>query len=128
MVKIYTSRITNTDPDALNITVKSASTAIGRYLAPTKTMVYRHKAGAGDPRFARYDPLTDEEYTRKYYELLRPRYRANPDIFHEVLQRDKIILCCYCRAGTFCHRHLAADILQKIGQSLNIPVELCGEI
>ncbi|MEO1287742.1 MAG: hypothetical protein AAFV93_08230 [Chloroflexota bacterium] len=128
MVKIYTSRINNTDPDALNITVKSASTAIGRYLAPSKSMVYGHKAGQGDARFERYTPLSDEQYTERYYQLLRPRYRNNPKLFHDLLLQDKVILCCYCRAGDFCHRHLAADILMKIALAQDIPVELCGEI
>lgn len=128
MVKIYTSRINNADPDALNITIKSADSAIGHYLAPTKIMVYRHKAGKGDPRFHRYEAMSDEEYTRKYYELLRPRYRANFEVFHEVVRRDRLILCCYCRAGTFCHRHLAVDILQKIANHIGIPVQSGGEI
>lgn len=128
MLKLYTSRITNTDPAAIDITVKSASTPIGRYLAPTKSMVYGHKAFTGDSRFSRYTPLSTEQYTERYYQLLRPRYQANPDIFHEALTRDKVILCCYCRAGNFCHRHLAADILFKIAQHEGISVKLGGEV
>lgn len=127
MLKIYTGRINNSDPAALNITIKSANTPIGRYLAPTKDMVYGHKAGQGDIRFSRNTPLSDEQYTERYYALLRPRYKANPELFHELLRRDKIILTCYCRAGAFCHRHLAADILNKIAIAQNIPVQLCGE-
>lgn len=127
-MKLYTSRITNNDPAALNITIKSASSAIGRYLAPTKSMVYGYKAGQGDARFIRYSPLSDAEYTKRYYELLRPRYKNSPELFHELLRRDKVILCCYCATGSFCHRHLAADILCSIGNSIDISVKLCGEL
>lgn len=128
MLRLYTSRINNTDPSAINITFKSATTPLGRYLAPTRSMVYGHKAGKGDPRFSRYTPLTDQQYTQRYYALLRPRYIANKDLFHNALRQEKLILCCYCAKGAFCHRHLAVDILHKIAIHQNIPIQLCGEI
>ena len=128
MLKLYTSRINNTDPSALNITSASATTALGRYLAPTKALYRGHKFYNGDERFKNYTPLSDEQYTERYYALLRPRYRGNKELFHEALRQEKLILCCYCAKGKFCHRHLAVDILKLIAESQNIPIQICGEI
>lgn len=131
MLKLYTAqlyKINQSDPFVLNITRGSAKTKFGKKLAPTHALYRGHKFYNGDMRFKNYEPLSDEQYTERYYALLRPRYGANKELFHDALRQEKLILCCYCAKGKFCHRHLAVDILSIIAQSQNIPIQICGEI
>lgn len=126
---VFTSRISYRGPERLDITVKSG-TGLGRILAPTWDMVLGVKAGYGDQRWQEkaVQPMTETAYTERYYALLRKRYRENPDGFIELLRRDRVVLCCYCRADAFCHRHLAVDILEKIAQAKGIPFIRGGEL
>src|SRR5258708_38983906 len=102
MGTLFTSRIGYQGPDGLDITVKSA-TGIGRLLAPTWAMV------GGVKHWNRYKTLTSEEYTALYYELLRNRFRADRQPFLDLVQREYLVLLCFCPVGAFCHRHLAVD-------------------
>ena len=96
------------DSRYLDITVKSGDKAF----APTWKMVMGSKQSK----------ITDEEYTRQYIELMRQSYRANKQRWDEVLNLDEVILACYCKADTFCHRYLLKDMLVKCG------AEYTGEI
>lgn len=118
MVTVYTSRVGSHDFDALDITIKSASTLEGKVLAPTWAMVMAHKAGA----------VNDEQYTEDYYTLMRHRWQGQSFRFLRVLNRERIVLCCYCGKGKFCHRYLAVDILEKIAARYAIPFERGGEL
>ena len=121
MTTIYTSRVGYRGADGLDITVKSA-TGIGRLLAPTWEMVGGVKGWQG------YPALTPEHYTDLYYTLLRERYKANQQSFLDLLQRERLVPLCFCPVGAFCHRHLAVDILEKIGVAKGLPVVRGGEI
>jgi uncharacterized protein YeaO (DUF488 family) len=92
----------------LDITVKSGDKAF----APTWKMVMGSKQGRN----------TDEEYTRQYTELMRQSYKSNRQRWDEVLNLDEVILACYCKADSFCHRYLLKDMLVKCG------AEYVGEI
>lgn len=129
MLTIHTSRINYTGPGRLDITVKSA-TEQGRIFAPTWELVggHKHFHNPEDARWQNHPPLSNEQYTGQYYNLIRNRYRQNPKPFIELTQSDLIVLCCYCAKGAFCHRHFAADILLKIAQSKNITATIQGEI
>ncbi len=116
MCVIYTSRIAYRGADRLDTTVKSGA-GLGKLLAPTWELVggvKRHETQGRDPRWLKYTPLTHEQYTDDYYALLRERYKADAAPFIELVQRERLVICCYCAAGAFCHRHLAVDILSKI--------------
>jgi uncharacterized protein YeaO (DUF488 family) len=86
--------------------------------APTWDIVMGHKNGK----------ITDEEYTKKYYELMKISWKNNKDKWLEILHRDEVVLGCYCKSGNFCHRYLLVDIFKKICENLEIPFEYCGEI
>lgn len=116
--EIYTDRIDSSDVDAINTTVKSASTPEGQALAPMWDMVNGHKAGS----------ITDEQYTEQYLALLRQRWQKDKTPFMSILSRRRVVLTCYCAKGNFCHPHLAADVLMKIGAKQNISVVLSGEV
>src|SRR5258706_10083831 len=105
MGTLYTSRIGYRGSDGQDITVKSA-TGIGKLLTPTWAMV------GGVKHWKQYKALTPEDYTALYYDLLRSRFREDRQPFLDLIQRDQLVLLCFCPAGTFCHRHLAVDILE----------------
>lgn len=128
MLKIYTSRITYSGPDKLDTTIKSASTDIGKLFAPTWEMVTGVKAYYGDNRWPKVKPISGEEYGQCYYQLLRDRYRKHTALFLNLIQQERVVLCCYCTEPEACHRSLAADILLKIAQHHGVDVILGGEI
>lgn len=113
MTKIYTIQISvaeklglTQDPCYLDITVKADS-----IFAPTWEMVMGYKEGK----------ITDEEYTRQYHQIIKKRwsggsYEEGKILLKEFMEpKERIILACYCRANTFCHRYLLKDILVKQG-------------
>jgi len=133
MLKIYTIQISvarslkfTKDPRYLDITVKSGD----RAFAPTWKMVM-------GTRNSWEGRISQEEYTRQYYDLMRQSYRQNRGRWDEVLAMNEVILACYCRAGSFCHRYLLKDMLMKRGAvyvreikahrdiSVDSPVNLC---
>jgi hypothetical protein len=121
MGTLFTSRIGYRGEDGLDITVKSA-TGVGRLLAPTWAMV-------GGVKHWKHDKaLTSEAYTTLYYDLLRSRFRADRQPFLDLVQRGRLVLLCFCPAGTFCHRHLALDILEKIATANGVTVIRGGEL
>jgi len=108
MLKIYTIQVSvarslklTKDPRYLDITVKSGDKAF----APTWKMVMGTREGR----------ISQEEYTRQYYDLMRQSYRQNKGRWDEILAADEVILACYCRADSFCHRYLLKDMLVKLG-------------
>ena len=121
MGTICTSRVGYPGPSGLDITVKSA-TGPGQVLAPTWALVGGYKNWQG------YVPLTEQQYTETYLDLLRVRYRANEQAFIEIIQREHVVLLCYCRAGVFCHRYLALEVLEKIACAKGLPVQRGGEL
>lgn len=130
MCVVYTSRIGYTGADRLDTTVKSGN-GLGKLLAPTWELVggiKHHETQGADPRWLKYSPITQEQYVQGYYELLRARYQANAKAFLTILQLDRVVCCCYCKAGIFCHRHLAVEILEKIATAKGLPFERGGEL
>lgn len=122
------------DPRNVDITIKSAP-PIGRVLAPLWPLVAGSKhykqlqAGqAVDERWRGNRPLSWDEYTQEYLKLLRSRYGRNPRPFLDLLDLGDLTLCCYCRPGDNCHRHLAAGVLAKIAVASGLQVTLRGEI
>lgn len=118
MTTIGTARINTKDPDALNTTIKSASTPEGEALAPTWQMVMDIKNGR----------ITWEQYTQQYLALLRQRYAHDKTPFLNILKRDRTILTCYCTDPQHCHRTLAVDVLQKIAVHHDITITLIPEV
>jgi len=106
---IYTAHYRYSGTDRLDITVKSA-TPPGSVLAPTWEMVKRYKDGT----------LDQWQYTIKYFAKLVDRmYRAG-DREQKMLDailtdRKSLTLVCFCPVGEFCHRILAARMLEDIG-------------
>lgn len=117
MCRVCTGRVSYSGKDGLDITVKSGK-GIGTVFAPTWDMVMGVKQGR----------ITEAEYTEQFLNLLRERYRRDEAAFTEVLNREQIVLLCYCRAGVFCHRHLVVDVLEKIARAKGLSFERGGEV
>jgi hypothetical protein len=148
MVKVFTSRLTDKDKEAdpngdrINTTTQTGK-GRGAVLAPTWSLVMGYKLhealqkGDADEiarwKFDKYahqpnTPLDADQYTTKYLGLLRERYATDKRPFLDLLHSDKVVLACYCAPGSFCHRHIATDVLQKVATVHNMPFERGGEI
>lgn len=130
MCILYTSRVAYAGRDRLDTTVKSGA-GLGRLLAPTWELVggiKHHETQGHDPRWLNFAPITREQYIDGYYYLLREHYKSNAAPFLELLRRETLTVCCYCKASAFCHRHLTVDILAKIATAKGLPFKRGGEL
>ncbi|MBN1427420.1 MAG: hypothetical protein JXB07_03485 [Anaerolineae bacterium] len=115
---ITTGQINRISQPYLDITIKSGQ-GLGKLLAPTWDMVMGIKRGT----------LSHAGYTERYLDLLRTRYCDNKAGFIQLLtpSNGELLIGCYCRPYSFCHRYIAVEVLQKIGQSHGITIEYGGE-
>ena len=103
------------DVELVDITVKSGIKAF----APESALVRLYKEGG----------ISEEHYTQLYEKRIRNELVERPEVFQVLLDKDtSIALACYCKAGTFCHRHLFIDILSEIADDNGYDIEHCGEI
>ena len=93
-------------PSYLDISVRSAQKSGNQEFAPTWDMVMGVKNRG----------ITEQAFTRRYIAMMEQSYEVNGRIWEHLMNMDEVILACYCRPRTFCHRYLLRDIL----------VELCG--
>jgi len=115
---ITTGQISRISRPYLDITVKSGQ-GLGKLLSPTWDMVMGIKRGT----------LSHADYTDRYIELLRTRYRNDKAGFIQLLtpDSDELLVACFCRPHSFCHRYIAVEVLQKIGYAHGIIVGYGGE-
>jgi hypothetical protein len=71
--------------------------------------------------------MTEEEYTRRYHQMMRQSYLSHRKDWNELLEHEKVALACYCGENEFCHRHLLAEYLQKAGEANGIEVDIVYE-
>lgn len=98
----YTSTIRYRGDDKLDISRKSSTE--GEIFAPSWQMINGIKNNI----------ISEKEYVRLYKQLMRESYKKN-NKWKDFLNRDKLVLCCYCTPLTFCHRYILADIFMKLG-------------
>jgi hypothetical protein len=106
---IYTAHYRYSGADRLDITVKGG-TPPGSVLAPTWDMVKEYKAGTMD----------QWDYTIKYFSLIVQRMHTGKDELRYLLDNivtnhQQLTLVCFCPKGQFCHRILAARMLENMG-------------
>jgi len=107
MVKIYTSQFRYIGPDRFDITVKEKT-----IFSPTWDIVDRYKNGL----------INEQTYSEIYKQLMLNSYYNNLNKWNEILNKERIVLVCYCKPNTFCHRYLLVQYLKELG------AEYCGEI
>lgn len=106
---IYTAHYRYSDDDRMDITVKGNQYP-GNLFAPTWEMVKGYKD----------QKLTQWDYTVQYFSLLLSRAVQTDATFRSALRdltthRPQITLVCFCPSGEFCHRILAARMLENMG-------------
>lgn len=92
--------IKNTDIELIDTTTKSGN----QLFSPGWDLVRAIKNNEIDRR----------TYTREYVEKLKYSLIDNEQEWYSILNRPKIALACYCRAGTFCHRHILAKFITRV--------------
>jgi hypothetical protein len=101
------------------------------WLAPDWWLIagYKRWSGDTDPRYAKYERVSEEGFRDLYSELLNRRYLATPQRFWDIIAVDyPIVLQCYCKPGKFCHRHLTRDFLIAMAASKGHKIENGGEL
>ncbi|HKL43805.1 MAG TPA: DUF488 family protein [Candidatus Absconditabacterales bacterium] len=107
MLQFNTSQFSYRGKNRFDITYKANS-----IFSPTKQIVYGYK----------YNNMSQKEYTKKYYELMRESYKNNFNDWQTVIKQPHLTFVCYCKKNDFCHRYVLKDILIKLG------CEYLGEI
>lgn len=67
--------------------------------------------------------ITQEEYTRRYYEMLEYNLSRDPAFFYTLRQEPEVALGCYCPPKAFCHRLLLVEFLKRLTD-----IEYLGEL
>ena len=112
-MKVWTAQYRYTGPDRYDVTVKTGRPAF----APSWGMVMGYKRGE----------LSEKAYTSLYKDLMRRSYRANRQAWMNLIEKDEVTLVCFCKAGTFCHRLLLVDLLEKVCRRHGVPFMAMGE-
>ena len=120
-LRVYTAQMDRKwreTPTALDTTMKSTD-PLGRVFAPDDPrMVFRLKHGQ----------LSPAAYRTWYLSVLRRSYRERRDYWETVLTRPMVALLCYCRPEQFCHRHVLAETLTKLGAAYRGEILADGRI
>ena len=110
-LKIWTaqmSKVKGKNWPVLDITVKG-NHKVGRFFAPSWDMVSNYKNNT----------ISEKEYEKQYRKMMRLSYTEHRDAWNKVLELKEIVLICFCPSDSFCHRHLLAKYLVKLGAIYN---------
>lgn len=105
---IYTSRISYSGIDRLDITRKSGTE--GLIFAPSWQILGPRIKARKQGVF-----LPWEDYVCDFTKEMRESYKNNKDRWKFYANVPMITLCCYCTDFNFCHRTLVANFLVKLG-------------
>ncbi|MGG4386522.1 DUF488 family protein [Priestia megaterium] len=100
-LKVYTSQYSYRGEDRLDTTVKTSD----GLFAPTWDIVMGIKN----------KKITEEEYRKKYLNLLRQSYISKKDQWKKLLNKKSVTFVCFCKKGDFCHRLILAEVFQRLG-------------
>jgi hypothetical protein len=102
MVKIWTAQYAYSGEDRFNITIGAN---INTAFAPTWEIVtgLRNKI------------ISEDEYTRRYLRLMRISYMHHRGEWNKILNMDEITFVCFCKANSFCHRYILANLFVGMG-------------
>ena len=96
-MKLYTAQFRYDGKDRIDITSRT-SDMIGKLFAPPWSLVSDFKDGR----------LTEDKYTDIYSDILLQGIASSPAVWVKFIALDEATLVCYCKAGDFCHRVVAA--------------------
>lgn len=109
MLQIWTATYQYPGPYRLDITVKGQD-PIGKILAPTWEMVKEYKKDG---------PKAEVRYMAEYKKAITRSKQIYPEEWEKLLKMNYAVLVCFCPYPNFCHRHLAAGELIKIGAAFH---------
>lgn len=131
MLMVYTARVSYGGPDRLDITSGTAYRARqkgelseGAPFAPTGKLVGwgKRMMREADKRRAQGDPGVDAfeefvwmQYAQRYRFLMRESYKHEREAWEALLDRERVVLVCFCTRAERCHRRLLATYLEKLG-------------
>ena len=98
---VYTSQFRYSGDRRLDITAINGSDLF----RPDWEEVKSYKAGN----------MSEKEYTEYYHKKMQNSYKHYRAGWNRLLKCDWVVLVCFCKANTFCHRYLLADYLVKCG-------------
>ena len=76
----------------------------------------------------KYSGLSQEEYTRRYNEILDVKQVEHQAEWDRVVRLERVVVACMCRAGVFCHRHNLKDRLMRYAEAQGLTAVDAGEL
>lgn len=101
-LRFWTAQYRYGGADRFDITVKGNANLA---FAPSWQMVRDYKAGR----------LSEQQYTHHYVAAINKSICNYREAWDELLSMDEATLVCFCPAGSFCHRYILAQTLEKLG-------------
>ena len=105
--------------EVIDITVRTGN----KVFAPTWEMVESIKTATPENK-----SRVEENYCEQYRLLMRQSWINNRAEWLALLNKPKIALACYCKAGDFCHRVLLVEYLLTVAARFDIKVNFKGEL
>ncbi len=72
--------------------------------------------------------VSEEDYTKLYLDRMYASQDTNWKAWRSLKNHPRIAFGCYCRAGTFCHRHLFTDLATTYLEQSGYEVVQEGEL
>jgi hypothetical protein len=107
---IWTAQYRHKGRGRLDVTVKGKD-PLGIIFAPSWDMVMGVKNGT----------MSEAEYSQRYQSLInqilsiKPRHPTIQQILEKYEFEGTLVLVCFCKAYSFCHRYILAETLEKFG-------------
>lgn len=115
MLTLFTSSLrTYAGRDRLDIT-RATGTFPGIAFAPSREILIPLLQAR---RTAQSDAVLWTQYTEDYLREMAVSRREHPAAWHNVLSRETVTLCCYCKNPLYCHRSLLGQLLQSQGEAV----------
>lgn len=86
--------------------------------APSWDMVLQVKQGS----------LSEADYRQQYIALMKASFHSHRASWEALMAQEEVVIGCYCKAGTFCHRYILQEMLLWLATQRGLPVTNGGEI
>lgn len=108
MTLVYSARLSYGGPDRLDVTRASATE--GLFLAPSWAIL----RPALEAFRVLHGPALERawlDYVERYTAEMRASYRKHRDAWHDLTQRERVVLVCFCTDPKRCHRAILREHL-----------------
>lgn len=108
-LEVWSARLSTRDKDALNITRKSGSKVFAPSWGTLRPILELNQAKLEVPE------RDWKIYAKAYLEEMSRSYRVNRKDWIALLERERVVLTCYCTNPARCHRTILGKILNRLG-------------